>query len=110
MSRKYEKSKAFTTLFKRTKVIYKYLLDPKVNIFKKLMVVGAFIYIFSPLDFIPEIVLGIGLIDDVVLYVFLISLIADELDRYIEKTDELGNDEKHSKVIEVDFQRVDEDK
>lgn len=109
MKSRYEKSKAITMLFKRIKVLYKYVLDPTVSIFKKLLVIGALIYVFSPLDLIPEIVLGIGLVDDIVLFVFLITMISDELDRYIDDKEDDIVENKYGKVIEVDFQRVEDE-
>lgn len=102
--------KAILKFFKRISVLYKYLLDKDVSIFKKIMVVSMLIYVFSPLDLIPEIVLGFGFIDDALLAVYVISLISSELDKYISKQDEENISMDKEKTIEnVDYEIKDED-
>ena len=74
------------------------------------MVVSMLIYVFSPLDLIPEIVLGFGFIDDALLAVYVISLISSELDKYISKQDEENISMDKEKTIEnVDYEIKDED-
>lgn len=102
--------KAIFKFFKRISVLYKYLLDRSVSIFKKIMVVAMLIYVFSPLDLIPEVVLGFGFIDDALLAVYVISLISSELDKYISKQDEGNIRVNKEKTIEnVDYEIKDEE-
>lgn len=96
--------KAIIKFFKRISVLYKYLLDKDVSIFKKIMVVSMLIYVFSPLDLVPEIVLGFGFIDDALLAVYIISLISSELDKYIVEQDgESIRVDKENIIDNVDY-------
>ncbi|MCG8541838.1 MAG: DUF1232 domain-containing protein [Clostridia bacterium] len=102
--------KSIFNFFKRLSVLYKYLLDRNVSIFKKLLVVSALIYVISPLDLIPEVVLGFGIIDDVLLTVYVISSISNELDRYISKEEKGDIKKDMGKTINyVEYEIRDED-
>lgn len=102
--------KAFLKFFKRITVLYKYLLDKDVSIFKKIMVLAMLIYVFSPLDIIPEAVLGFGFIDDALLAVYVISSISSELDKYISnKGDENIKVDKDKTIENVEYEIKDED-
>ena len=91
---------AIFNFFKRISVLYKYLLDKEVSIFKKIMVVAMIIYVISPLDVIPEAVLGFGFIDDAMIAIYVISSISKELDKYIEVNEEVKMREERGKVID----------
>jgi len=68
-------------------------------------------YVISPLDIIPEVVLGFGFIDDALLAVYVISSISNELDKYISKKEEANVRESMGKTIEnVEYEIKDEDK
>ncbi|MCT4565728.1 MAG: DUF1232 domain-containing protein [Maledivibacter sp.] len=68
------------------------------------MVVSMLIYVFSPLDLVPEIVLGFGFIDDALLAVYIISLISSELDKYIVEQDgESIRVDKENIIDNVDY-------
>lgn len=74
------------------------------------MVVSMLIYVFSPLDIIPEVVLGFGFIDDALLAVYVISLISKELDKYISNKEEENIGVDREKAIEdVEYEIKDED-
>lgn len=72
----------FAVLGKRIRSIKKLLLDPSVPKRKKLLVIFGIIYLFVPIDLIPFTVLGFGIIDDLVLWIFILTHLADELDKY----------------------------
>lgn len=96
--------------FKRVSVLYKYILDKDVSILKKLLVISMIIYVFSPLDIIPEVVLGFGFIDDTLLAVYVISSISKELDKYISRGEEENTDIDKGKIIDyVKYKVEDED-
>ncbi len=42
------------------------------------------VYVFSPIDLLPDPILGFGFIDDAFLAIYVISKISNELDKYIE--------------------------
>lgn len=84
----------------------KFLGDKSVSLFSKLVVIMMFGYIISPIDLIPEPIVGLGLIDDTLLTFYIISTISDKLDTYIEidRKNEIKNPiESH------DYKVVDED-
>ena len=95
--------------FRRVSVLYKYLLDKDVSVVKKLLVISMLIYVFSPLDVIPEVVLGFGFIDDTLLAVYVISSISKELDRYILKWEEMDADIDRGKIIEYAKYKVEDE-
>lgn len=82
--------KGMGKLFKRIGAILKLIKDRKVPIHKKAMVLAGLIYVVSPLDIVPDPVLGFGFIDDAVLMMYIISKISDQLDRYIKEDREAG--------------------
>lgn len=79
---------SFAILGKRIKSIKKFLLDPSVPKRKKLLIIFGIIYLIAPIDIIPEPVLGFGLIDDVILWLFILTYLSDELDKYWKESDE----------------------
>ncbi|SHK33447.1 YkvA family protein [Paramaledivibacter caminithermalis] len=96
--------------FKRISVLYKYLVDKNVSILKKIMVTSMLIYVFSPLDLIPEVVVGFGLIDDALLAIYVISLISSELDKYISNQEKENIRIDKEKTIEnVEYEIKDKD-
>lgn len=54
------------------------------NVKAFLYVVAAMIYLVSPIDVIPDFILGIGLTDDVAVILFVLREISLELDKYKE--------------------------
>lgn len=68
-------------------------------------------YVISPLDIIPEVVLGFGIIDDALIAIFVISSISNELDKYISKSEEGDINIDTEKIIDdVEYEIKDEDK
>ncbi len=79
---------SFAILGKRIRSIKKFLLDPSVPKRKKLLIIFGIIYLIAPIDIIPEPVLGFGLIDDIILWLFILTHLSDELDKYWKESDE----------------------
>ena len=70
---------------KRIGVLPKFIKDPRVSIWKKVMVFVGLAYVINPFDLIPvPVFLVFGLIDDAVIIGYVLSRISDELDYYIE--------------------------
>ena len=72
--------------FRRVVSLRYYLMDPDRPKRKKILIISGIIYLLSPIDLVPEPVFGLGLIDDVVLWIFLLSHLAEELDVYQGKS------------------------
>lgn len=79
---------SFAVLGKRIRSVKKFLLDPSVPKRKKLLIIFGIIYLIAPIDIIPEPVLGFGLIDDIILWLFILTYLSDELDKYWKESDE----------------------
>jgi len=73
---------SFTVLWKRIKAIKYYLKDPGVSLLKKLLVVFGIGYLFMPFDLIPIVIPVFGMMDDVILWSFILTYLSSELDKY----------------------------
>ncbi|SHK02606.1 YkvA family protein [Tepidibacter formicigenes] len=106
-----KKLKYALSFFKRINVLSKFITDNRVSNLKKLKVIGAllfgFIYFLSPIDIIPEVVLGLGLIDDGVILLYLLTTINEELDIY-EKINKTSNQNYNEILENVDYKIKDE--
>jgi uncharacterized membrane protein YkvA (DUF1232 family) len=67
---------------KRLKAIRFFMKDKQVPLRKKLIILFGILYLFTPIDLIPEPVLGFGFLDDLALWGFIIYYLKDELDKY----------------------------
>lgn len=63
------------------------------------MVIAALIYLVKSIDIVPDMVLGIGLLDDISVFTYLMTKIKSEIDKY-EKN---GNNNQHWKFVKRDF-------
>jgi len=69
-------------LLKRLKAIKSFLKDKEVPLRKKIIIIAGFLYLVTPIDLIPEPILIFGVVDDIVLWTFIIWYLKDELDKY----------------------------
>ena len=81
------------TFVRRITSLRLYLKDPDQSKLKKILIIFGIIYLLSPLDLVPEPVFGLGLIDDAVLWVSILSYLAKELDSY-QDTGEMSREAK----------------
>lgn len=61
--------------------------DSTVPLYKKALIVIGIIYLLSPIDLIPAAVLGFGIIDDIALWIFILSSLKEQLDKYYTQDD-----------------------
>ncbi len=88
-------------LFNRLKVIPHFLRDKTVPLRKKILVVACAIYILVPFDFVP-----VFPFDDLVLFLFVIIHLRDELDVYWkgEKKEDLSKKFSDKDIVDgVEF-------
>jgi uncharacterized membrane protein YkvA (DUF1232 family) len=57
-------------LMRPLRVAWRLLLDRRVPFLPKLLPLLTFLYIISPLDFVPDVILGLGQLDDLSLFLF----------------------------------------
>jgi Uncharacterized conserved protein len=93
-------------ILKRIKAIRFLLADKTVPKRKKALVIFGIIYLFLPTDLIPAILFPFGILDDLILWIFIIWHLKDELDSYWlgDKSEDLSKKFHSSDVIDgVDF-------
>ncbi|HEX7588827.1 MAG TPA: DUF1232 domain-containing protein [Anaerolineae bacterium] len=55
---------AVTQMLRTVRLVWRLLADSRVPIFPKLIILAAAIYVISPVDLIPDLILGLGQLDD----------------------------------------------
>lgn len=104
---------SFTVLVKRIKAIKWMMKDKTVPKRKKALVVFGVIYLLWPFDLIPLLVPVLGMMDDLVLWLYILISLKDELDKYGNRETEAPADKKKydgKNIIDgVNFEVWDED-
>ena len=59
----------FGGLWQRVRLVYKLMLDPEVPIYLKALPLAAVLYLLFPFDFLPDVIPGIGQLDDITILV-----------------------------------------
>lgn len=98
---------SFRVIIKRIQAIKFMLKDPKVKKRKKLLVILGLAYLINPIDLIPIVVFPIGLLDDIVLWLWILYYLRETLDTYWlgEKVVDLSKEYKGKTIIDdVDFE------
>lgn len=73
---------SFQILIRRIKAIRFLLADKSVSKRKKALVIAGIVYLFLPVDLIPPVLFPIGWLDDLILWIWILWTLKDELDRY----------------------------
>ncbi len=61
--------------FVRTlQLVWRLLNDTRVSLFPKLIILAAILYVLSPIDLIPDVILGLGQLDDLGVVALAIAL------------------------------------
>lgn len=93
-------------LFKRIGAIRYLLKDKTVPLRKKALVVFGILYLISPVDLIPPVLFPIAALDDLILWVYILWHLKDELDAYWigEKAEDLSKKFRDKTMVEgVEF-------
>lgn len=96
----------FMIIFKRIGAIFHLIKDKTVPKRKKALVVFGLIYLFLPVDVIPPILFPFGFIDDIILWIYILWHLKDELDKYWigEKEEDISKKFRDKNVVEgVEF-------
>lgn len=70
------------TFFSRIKGTVPLLKDSTIPFYKKLLVLFGYVYFFLPFDLLPIVLPGIGLLDDLALWIMITQLLKKDLDQY----------------------------
>ncbi len=68
---------AVAQLIRTLRLVWRLMQDSRVPIFPKLIIPAAILYALSPIDLIPDMILGLGQIDDCAVLFFSISLFVE---------------------------------
>ncbi len=86
--------------------IFKFLFDKNVPLREKWWVIIPLIYILSPADLIPAPVLGLGILDDLVMLGFLLTIGYDKTKKYY--FDNRGKDKDIIENVEYEIHEDEE--
>jgi len=87
----------------RLSLIYKFLFNKEIPLKEKWWIIIPVIYLVSPIDLIPEPILGFGFVDDLVMLTYLLSVVMDKTKKYNNKNNK--NETSKEKIIEdVDYE------
>ena len=98
---------------KRIKAVFYLLRDKTVPLRKKALVIFGLVYLFLPVDLIPPILFPFGFIDDLVLWIYILWTLKDELDKYWigEKSEDLSRKFSGKTIVEgVEYDVEDDEK
>ena len=59
----------FGELWQQVKLVYQLMLDPEVPIYLKILPFATILYLLFPFDFLPDVIPGIGQLDDITILV-----------------------------------------
>ena len=87
---------------------FRLLFDKRVPLWAKLIGIAPFIYLISPLDFIPDVILGLGQLDDLGIILAGMRLFEGVVTDYIvqEHREALGRRNQPLEVVDAPQYRV----
>jgi uncharacterized membrane protein YkvA (DUF1232 family) len=68
---------ALVQLVRTIRLVWLLLKDPRVPIWTKVIIPAALVYVLSPIDLLPDFILGLGQIDDIAILFLGIRLFID---------------------------------
>lgn len=93
-------------------LIFKFLFDKNIPIKEKWWIILPLIYIVSPIDLIPAPVLGLSIIDDAVVILYLLSVINGKTKKYYGnayKNDKGQKNQQENIVDNVEYEIKDDE-
>ncbi len=87
---------------------FRLLFDPRVPFWAKLIGIAPVIYVISPIDFIPDVILGLGQLDDLGIILAGMRLFESVAPDYVvqEHREALGRRNKPLEVVDTPHYRV----
>lgn len=95
-------------LLKKIRSLYQYVFDKEVPFYKKLTILFGFTYLLFPFDIIPDPILGLGIVDDIAILLFIFNAFQGELDRY-EKKVKHKNKQRDNIIENINYKVKDDD-
>ena len=102
-----------TGIFKQLRLVWLLMQDSRVPLWAKAIVPLSLLYLISPLDFIPDVFLGLGQLDDLGIILLGISLFVKScppnIVQYYQNQLEYGVDSLDDEAVDTTYRVVDED-
>lgn len=95
----------FALLKKRIRGIIPMIKDKEVSFWKKFLLLFGLVYLFLPFDLIPPLIPVFGWFDDIILWIFILYYLRDELDKHapdVEEQPEGARRKKSWKIFKKD--------
>jgi uncharacterized membrane protein YkvA (DUF1232 family) len=70
-------------MLKNIKYFMEYIVDKKVPLYKKGMILLSLLYFILPIDIVPDFIIGLGWLDDAVVAAFIWNALSSEMREYI---------------------------
>ncbi len=100
-------------LLQQLRLVWLLMQDSRVPLWAKLIVPLSLLYLISPLDFIPDVALGLGQLDDLGIILLAISLFIKacppNLVTYYKNQLEFGGGQPDDEAVDTTYRVVDED-
>jgi uncharacterized membrane protein YkvA (DUF1232 family) len=102
-----------TGMFKQVKLVWLLLQDSRIPLWIKSIVPLSFLYLISPLDFIPDVILGLGQLDDLGVILLgmtlFVKLCPQNIVENYQNQLEYGSDSSDNEAVETTYRVMDED-
>lgn len=100
-------------IFRQFRLVWLLMQDSHVPLWAKTIVPLSLLYLISPLDFIPDVALGLGQLDDLGVLLLgmslFIKLCPPNLVEYYQHQLEYGMDSVNDEAVDATYRVVDED-
>lgn len=70
-------------VLKYVEAFFKLIKDPKALIKHKVLAAAALLYVFNPIDVVPDVLVGVGLLDDGAVLLYTFKLMSDAVKKYM---------------------------
>ena len=107
-----KKMSIFTELIKQVKLVWLLFKDQRVSNWIKAILPFSILYVISPLDFLPDVILGLGQLDDLGIVLLAMALFVKLCppDIVAYHTQQLEYGDLHDdKTVDTTYRVVDED-
>ena len=78
-----ERVGAIAQMIRTLELVWRLLNDARVSLFPKLIIPAALVYVISPIDVLPDVILGLGQLDDLGIIALALALFIEFCPRAI---------------------------
>ncbi len=90
-------------------LVFKFLFDKQIPLKEKWWIIIPLIYILSPVDLIPMPILGFSVLDDLLMFVYLMSIVSEKTKKYYGNEKNRKENLKEKDIIENVEYEIDDD-